>query len=192
MKSSLLFLLLVISASRCTAHVAITTLRLPNGTVDTPYSAVIEASGGCTPYKWSIPSGALPAAVTARVSSTTASLKLIGTPTAPGTDSFEVKVTGCSGYVSKVSYKVVIQHAANHVVDLRWEASTSKDVAGYNVYRISEGSSTWKRINASLIASTLYSDSTIADNTTYFYAATTVSVDNRESRKTDPIKVVIP
>jgi len=174
------------------ALVAITTVRLPNGTVDTAYSAVIDASGGCTPYKWAIASGALPAAVTARVSSATTSLKLSGTPTAAGTSSFVVKVTGCGGHVSKVAYKVVIQAAAKHVVDLSWKASTSKNVAGYNLYRSSGGTSNWKKINASLIPSTQYSDSTVADDTTYFYAATTVNISDHESSKTTPIKVVIP
>src|ERR1700739_3877084 len=136
MKSSTLSLLLVLLASRCFASgVAITTTSLPNGTVETPYSAVINASGGCTPYKWAIASGALPAGVTANVSSTTMSLNLAGTPTTAGTDAFAVKVTGGGRHFSEVSYNVVIQATANHVVNLNWNASTSNDVVGYNIYR---------------------------------------------------------
>jgi hypothetical protein len=52
MKSWLLSLLLVVFVSPCVASsVAITTSSVPNGTVKTAYSAVIKASGGCTPYK---------------------------------------------------------------------------------------------------------------------------------------------
>src|SRR6266446_4689409 len=116
MKSWQLSLLLVVFASRCAASsVDITTTSLPNGTVKTAYSAVIKASGGCTPDKWAIASGALPAGITAKVSSTTTSLNLAGTPTTAATYSFAVKLTGCGGSVSQVSYKVVIQATASSV-----------------------------------------------------------------------------
>src|ERR1700685_98217 len=112
MKTWRLSLLLIVFASRCMApDVAITTASLPNGTVKTAYSAAIEASGGCTPYKWAIASGALPAGVTADASSATTSLHLAGTPTTAATDSFVVEVTGCGGAVSRVSYKVVVEEA---------------------------------------------------------------------------------
>ena len=98
MKPWLLSLLLVVVASRYAASsVAITTTSVPNGTVKTAYSAVIKASGGCTPYKWTIASGALPAGVTAKVSSTTRSLNLAGTPTTAAIYSFAERVTGCGG-----------------------------------------------------------------------------------------------
>jgi hypothetical protein len=174
-----------------TSNVAITTTSLPNGTVNTAYSAVVKASGGCTPYKWAIASGALPAGVTAKVSSTTTSLSLTGTPTTAATYSFAVKVTDCGGHVSQVSYKVVIQATANHVVDLSWKASTSSDVVGYNVYRSLDGA-TWKKINPSLTASTLYSDSTVANSTTYYYAATAVDISGKESSKSSSIKAIVP
>jgi hypothetical protein len=168
-----------------------TTTSLPNGTANAAYSAVINASGGCTPYKWAIASGALPAGVTAKVSSTTRSLNLAGAPTTAATDSFAVKVTGCGGHVSQVSYKVVIQATANHVVDLSWTASTSTDVVGYNMYRAPDGV-TWKKINASLVASTLYSDSTVANSTTYYYAVTAVDISGHESSMSASSKVAIP
>jgi hypothetical protein len=192
MKASVLSFLLVLIVSRCaSASIAIDTTKLPNGTVDTAYSGVIQVSGGCAPYKWSIASGALPAGVTAKASSTTTSLKLSGTPTTADNASFAVKVTGCGGAVSEVSYKVVIQAAAKNVVDLNWHASSSSDVVGYNVYR-SPDSATWKRVNASTIASTLYDDSSVAGDTTYYYAVTAVDGSGVESRKTTAIKVVVP
>lgn len=185
-------LLLVVLGSRCMASsIAITPTSLPNGTVQTTYSDAIKASGGCTPYKWTIASGALPAGVTAKVSSTTTSLTLAGTPTTAATYSFAVKLAGCRGNAAQVSYKVVIQATANHVVDLSWIASTSTDVVGYNVYRSPDGT-TWKKINSSLIASILYSDSTVANSTTYYYAATAVDIDGDESIKTPLVKAVIP
>lgn len=171
--------------------VHITTKRLPNGTVDTPYSAVIEASGGCTPYKWAIVSGSLPTGVKAKPSNRTTSLDLRGTPATAATYSFEVSVTGCGGHVSKVSYEVTVQSGTNHVVDLTWDASTSDDIAGYNVYRGPNGT-TWTKINSDLVASTLYDDSTVVNGNTYYYAVTAVDIQGKESSKTPAVKVVIP
>ena len=192
MRSWLLFLLLIVLAPRCgVSVVAITTSKVPNGTVNAYYSAVITARGGCTPYKWAIASGRLPTGLTAKASRSTKSFKLTGTPTKPVTDSFVVKATGCGGHVSHVNYKIVVQPTANHVVDLDWNASTSSDVVGYNVYR-SPDAATWRKINVSLIGPTLYSDSTVANGTTYYYAAAAVDVKGKESSKTPPVRAVIP
>jgi fibronectin type 3 domain-containing protein len=90
-----------------------------------------------------------------------------------------------------MAYKVVIQASANHVADLSWNASTSSNVTGYNLYRSPDGA-TWNRINANLIASTLYADSTVANGSTYYYAATAVDIYGHESSKTAPVKVAIP
>ena len=181
----------VVIQAATSGGLAITTTSLPNGTVGTAYSAVAKVSGGCTPYQWAIASGALPAGVTAKASSTTTSLNLTGMPKTAAIYSFTVKVTGCGGGTSERAYKVAIQATANHVVDLSWKASTSSDVAGYNLYRSPDGA-TWKKVNVSLIASALYSDSTVANGSAYYYAATAVDIYGHESRKTAPIKVIIP
>lgn len=192
MKSWLPPFLLVVFVSSCVASsIDIITRNVPNGTVETEYSAVIKASGSCTPYKWTIASGTLPHGVTSKASGSTTSLKLTGTPTTASTYSFAAKVTGCSGSVSQASYKVIIQAAANHVVDLSWKASTSGDIAGYNVYRSPDGS-TWKKSNASLVGSTLYTDSTVANGSTYYYSTTAVDTSGVESAKTPSVKAVIP
>jgi large repetitive protein len=181
----------VIIQAATSGGIAITTTSLPNGTVGTAYSAVVKSSGGCTPYKWAIASGALPAGITAKASSTTTSLSLTGTPTTGATYSFTVKVTACGGATSQMAYKVGVQATANHVVELSWKASTSSNIAGYNVYRSPDGT-TWKKINVSLIGSTLYSDSTVANGSMYYYAATAVDIYGHESSKTSAVKVVIP
>ncbi|MFY9793553.1 MAG: fibronectin type III domain-containing protein [Candidatus Sulfotelmatobacter sp.] len=191
MKTWLLPLLMLSFASQCLANIAITTPTLPNGTVDTTYSEVIKASGGCTPYKWAIASGALPAGVTAKASSTTTALDLSGTPTKAATYSFSVKATGCGGKTSQVSYKIVVQATAEHVVDLSWKASTSSDVSGYNVYR-GATATTMKKVNASPIASTAYTDSSVANGSTYYYATTAVNTEGRESSQTPAVEAVIP
>jgi large repetitive protein len=167
----------------------ITTETVPNGTAKSYYSTVLAAAGGCTPYTWAMVSGTLPPGVTGTAK--TNSLDLDGTPTAAATYSFTISVKDCSGQVSEASYKIVIKDATSYVVDLKWEPSTSTDVAGYNVYRSPNGAS-WERINDSPLAVTYYNDSTVTDGSTYYYSATAVSVSGQESQKTPAIKVSIP
>jgi len=191
MNPRLLFILLLVSVCPSFATVAIKTKTVPNGTVKSAYSAIIQADNGCLPYKWAIVSGSLPAGVTAKALSNTSAFNLAGAPTTAATYSFTVKVTGCGGGVSQASYKVVVQGGANHIVDLSWKASSTKGVVGYNVYR-SPNSTTWTKINPSLIGSTLYTDSNVSNGSTYYYSATAVDSTGKESVKTAAVKAVVP
>jgi hypothetical protein len=192
MKSSLLSFFLFLAVYDCAAAVVeITATSVPNGTVETAYSAVVTASGGCTPYKWSISSGEMPNGITAKASANSVDLDLDGAPTESGTYSFTASVTGCGGHVAKKSYTLRVQASAEHVVSLKWNASTSKDIAGYNVYRGSDGVK-WTKINEGLIAATDYDDSSVSNGSTYYYSATTVNTQGDESTKTPSVKVVVP
>jgi len=192
MKSHFLpLLLLVFGSSYLNANISIVTTAVPNGTVNTAYSAVIDASGGCTPASWAITAGALPPGIKMTASSKPATLTLSGTPTTAVTDSFTVKVTGCRGGTSSKSYSITIQSGANHIVDLSWKASSSTDVTGYNLYRSPDGKS-WKKVNVSVIASTLYTDSTVANGSSYYYAATSVDTSGNESAKSTSVEVTVP
>jgi hypothetical protein len=73
----------------------ITTTTLPNGTVGTPYNAVLEAAGGSGSITWTLAdgSGSLPSGLTLSSSGT-----ISGTPAASGTANFTVKAA--SGTVS--------------------------------------------------------------------------------------------
>ena len=70
----------------------VTTVSLPGGEVGTSYSQTLTASGGITPYSWSISSGLLPAGLSLNAKSGA----ITGTPSAAGTSSFTVKVTDSS------------------------------------------------------------------------------------------------
>ena len=191
MKCLVLFLSLLVSLASFANVVSITTTTLPNGTVGTSYTATINATGGCTPYRWTI-TGTLPAGIKFVVQSAGLSLALSGTPTTASTYKFSAAVTGCGWHQSRVSYTVVIQPIPFHVVNLSWNASTSLNLAGYNMYRGHDGVN-WQRINSGgLIASTLYSDSTAANSSTYYYAATAVNISGEESAKPTSIQVIIP
>jgi beta-glucanase (GH16 family) len=63
----------------------VTTSSLPGGTVSTVYSTTLSATGGTSPYTWSLASGTLPAGLTLSSSGV-----ISGTPTAAATSSFSV------------------------------------------------------------------------------------------------------
>ena len=187
----LALLLLTLGSPYVRANISITTTTVPNGTVNTVYSALISSTGGCAPATWTVTSGTLPAGITMTASNKPISLRLAGTPTKATTYSFAVKVRGCGGGTSTKSYTVTIQPAANHVVSMNWQASTSQNIAGSNVYRSPDGA-TWKKINVGLTASTLYSDSTVSNGSTYYYAVTAQDIKGSESSKCAPVKVAVP
>jgi uncharacterized repeat protein (TIGR01451 family) len=68
---------------------SITTTSLPGGVVGSAYSQTLAATGGVTPYTWSVSSGSLPAGLSLDSSTGTIS----GTPTAVGTSTFSVTAT---------------------------------------------------------------------------------------------------
>jgi len=78
---------LSITIASTTNALQVATSSLPSGTVQTSYNANLSASGGTTPYAWSIASGQLPAGLT--LSSSGA---ITGIPTTAGQSSFTVQV----------------------------------------------------------------------------------------------------
>lgn len=70
-----------------------------------------------------------------------------------------------------------------HTVNLSWTASTSQNINGYNIYRAvyTNSCGSFAKINPTLNAGTQYTDSVVADGTSYCYAATAVDTSNEES-----------
>ena len=79
------------ASSATPAQLAINTGSLSGGTINTSYAATLSASGGTSPYAWSVTSGQLPAGLTLSSSGT-----LSGTPTVSGQFSFTVKALDSS------------------------------------------------------------------------------------------------
>jgi hypothetical protein len=91
------------------ASLSITTGSLPGGTVSDGYSTTIAATGGLTPYVWTVSSGSLPAGLTLSPSGA-----LSGTPTASGTSSFTILVTDStspSAETASVGFSIVVAAA---------------------------------------------------------------------------------
>jgi len=83
---------------------SITTTSLPSGTQNAAFTATLAASGGTTPYSWSIISGSLPAGLTLAPSTGTIS----GTPTATGTASFTVQVTDANSLTATKALSLTV------------------------------------------------------------------------------------
>jgi len=88
------------------APLAVVTTPLPAGAVGVSYSAAVSATGGISPYSWSLTSGSLPAGLT--LSHTGA---ITGTPTAAGSSSFTVKVTGATSTTAKAVLSIAVAAA---------------------------------------------------------------------------------
>jgi Abnormal spindle-like microcephaly-assoc'd, ASPM-SPD-2-Hydin len=73
--------------------------------------------------------------------------------------------------------------APTYSVSLSWNASTSPNISGYNIYRAVYTSScgSFSMINPTLSTSTSYTDSEVTDGTTYCYTTTAVNSSNQES-----------
>jgi uncharacterized repeat protein (TIGR03803 family) len=82
--------------------------------------------------------------------------------------------------------------AAAHSVGLLWDASTSSDVVGYNIYRGPSASGPYQKINTTLIVPTNYADNTVQAGQTYFYVTTAVDSQNNESEYSNQTQVTVP
>ena len=87
---------------------SISTSSLPNGTMGTAYSQTLTATGGTSPYNWSINSGSLPAGL-----SLSSSGVISGTPTAAGgPTSVTFKVTDANNLTATQSLSITTAYAA--------------------------------------------------------------------------------
>ena len=109
----------------------ITTANLPNGVINSPYSAALQATGGTPPYTWSILSGALPAGLA--LSATTGTIS--GTPTITQAASFSIRVRDTSGTMTSAALSIVIDPAVatapfGHIVIVLEENTNYASVIG--------------------------------------------------------------
>jgi hypothetical protein len=78
-----------------------------------------------------------------------------------------------------------------HGVSLSWTESGS-GVVGYNVYRGGTSGGPYTEINSGLDPSTAYTDSSVVAGQTYYYVATAVEGDGRESTYSNETRGVVP
>ena len=81
---------------------------------------------------------------------------------------------------------------AQHSVTLNWNASSSSNVVGYNIYRSSQSAGPYAKINSVLDPSTTEVDSSVQTGSTYYYVVTAVDSSGRESGYSNQVRAVIP
>jgi len=82
----------------------ITTTSLPSGVAGNSYSQTVTATGGTTPYSWSVVSGSLPPGLSLNTSSGLIS----GTPTATGISYIHIRVTDVYGFTATQQYSITV------------------------------------------------------------------------------------
>jgi hypothetical protein len=98
-----------LSLTIAASALAITTVSLPNGRLNSPYTASLAATGGTTPYTWTITSGALPA----NLNLNAATGAITGTPTVAVTNlPLTFKVTDSGSQTKSVTLNLTISAAA--------------------------------------------------------------------------------
>jgi len=85
---------------------AITTTSLPNGTVGQAYSTQLSATGGTSPYSWSISSGSLPVGLSLSPAGV-----ISGTPTAAGAPTFTVSVSDATSQAASHNFTLTVGSA---------------------------------------------------------------------------------
>ena len=91
-----------------------------------------------------------------------------------------------------VSSRVSPPPATAHAVALRWDASTSSGVVGYNVYRATLPSAAYAILSSSPISGLNYTDEAVAAGQTYTYVVTAVNSSGEESPHSQSVSAVIP
>lgn len=109
------------------------------------------------------------------------------TPAKSGDDSG--KLSFASNATNSATTEPLSGAGTTPFVSLSWNASTS-EVSGYNVYRRTSTSS-YAKINSSLVSSTDYTDKTITKGS-YSYATTAVTSKGEESIYSNQVDVVVP
>jgi len=91
----------------------VSTTSLPNATESVAYSQSLAASGGTSPYTWSVASGALPTSMSLSSSGT-----ISGTPTVAGSFPFTAAVKDSTGTAASASFSINVVTAAAPTVSI--------------------------------------------------------------------------
>jgi FtsP/CotA-like multicopper oxidase with cupredoxin domain len=152
---------------------------LPAGTVGTSYSRSFAATGGTTPYSWSISAGSIPPGLRLSSGGT-----LSGTPTAAGTYTFTIRVTDRST-PAKVATKVFSLTISVATLSITTASPLPNGVVGSEYTRSLAASGgttprTWAVISGALPAGV-----TLGTNGTFAGTPTTAGIYNFTVRVTD-------
>jgi len=160
------------------------------GTLTASTGSVTVSSASITSSEFTLSGISLPLTIPAGNS---ASFTVTFAPQASGTASANL------GFISNASNPTATQSLTGtgtapvqHSVALAWNASTSSNVTGYNIYRGTISGGPYTRINSSLNPSTNDTDSSVQSGQTYYYVVTAVDSSANESSYSNEVQAVIP
>ena len=117
----------VLSITINSTTLSITTSSLPNGTIGVAYSQTLAATGGTTPYTWSIAAGTLPAGLSLNSNGV-----ISGTPTtAGGPTSITFRVTDSASATATKGLSITVGYAA-------WDVNSDGAVNVLDIILISQ------------------------------------------------------
>jgi subtilisin family serine protease len=178
--------------------VAVSTASLPDGAVGAAYSQTLAASGGKTPYTWSLASGSLPAGLTLGANGT-----ISGVPTTAGTATFSVQASDSgnptrtsparslsitiSSSISPPGAPTLSGKGVGKAVQLNWTAAApnGSTIINYKVYRTAPGAS--EALLATLGNVLGYKDGAVVRGQTYAYRVSAVSSGGGEGPKSNSV-----
>ncbi len=141
-----------IGVSKPGSSLSITTSNIPSATMGTAYTVAFAASGGSSPYTWSINSGSLPSGLS--LGSSTGVLG--GTPAQQGTSNFTIEVTDSAQQTAQAAFSIAVSKSGSSGSTLSITTSSipggSVGTAYGTTFIVSGGSSpyTWSVISGSL------------------------------------------
>jgi hypothetical protein len=109
-----------------TSTLAISTTSVAGGTVGTSYAATLAASGGTSPYSWSVSAGALPPGL-----SLSSSGAIGGTPTTGGSYSFTAEVADSASHTAAQAYSIVVSTVPSALAITTTSVPTGTAGTGY-------------------------------------------------------------
>jgi centrosomal CEP192-like protein/HYDIN/CFA65/VesB family protein len=153
-------------------------------------SVTVTSAGITTGSPFSVSGISFPVTI---ASGQTASFSITFAPQASGSTSSTLAFfsNASNGSVSESLAGTGVQ-PAQHSVTLSWNASSSSNVVGYNIYRSGQSGGPYAKINSALDPSTTDVDTSVQSGSTYYYAVTAVDSSGRESVFSNQTTAVIP
>jgi len=122
-----------------------------------------------------------------------ANVGVVFSPKAAGTASGSLTLSSNSTSILTITLAGTGVNPTAHSVDISWNASSSSNVQGYNVYRGSASGGPYTKISPTLSVSTLaFTDTAPVSGSNYFYVVTAVDSNGLESAASNEANVTVP
>ena len=112
-------------------------------------------------------------------------------PQAAGNVSGSVKFVSDATHDPQVTFSGGGTQTGSHTVTLAWNAPKAS-VVGFNVYRGAAAQGPFTKITSAPKPEFTFTDASVIDGETYFYATTSVNKNGKESKYSNQVQVTIP